>query len=52
MPKRVMLTLDDDLYEIIKDLKGFGTKDAEIVRSIVVAYLSEKSYLKQASEKK
>jgi len=50
MVKRVMLTLDDDLYKIVKSLKGFGTKDAEIINKIVVAYLSEKSYIKKASE--
>ena len=44
-----MVTLDDEQYEILKSLKGFGTKDAEIVRNIVIAYLSEKSYLKEAT---
>jgi hypothetical protein len=46
MVKRIMITLDDEQYEIIKGLKGFGTKDAEKIRNILIAYLSEKSYLK------
>jgi hypothetical protein len=46
MVKRIMVTLDDEQYEIIKRLKGFGAKDAEKIRNIVIAYLSEKSYLK------
>ena len=50
MVKRIMVTLDDTQYQILKQLKGFGAKDAEIIRSIVIAYLSEKSYLKKASE--
>ena len=49
MVKRIMVTLDDEQYEILHSLKGMGTKDAEIVRNIVVAYLSEKSYIKKAS---
>lgn len=47
--KRVLVTFDEDQVEIIQSLKGFGTKDAEIVRSIVMAYLSEHNYIKQAS---
>jgi len=35
--------------EIIRSIKGFGTEDAEIVRSIIMAYLSEHDYIKQAS---
>jgi hypothetical protein len=51
MVKRIMVTLDDDQYRILQGLKGFGSKDAEIIRNIVVAYLSEKSYLKRAVER-
>ncbi|MGA3191477.1 MAG: hypothetical protein ABSD73_03070 [Candidatus Bathyarchaeia archaeon] len=47
--KRVLVTFDEDQVEIIQSLKGFGTKDAEIIRSIVMAYLSEHNYIKQAS---
>lgn len=51
MVKRIMVTLDNDQYEILKSLKGFGSKDAEKIRAIIVSYLSEKSYLKTASQK-
>lgn len=50
--KRVYVTFDDDQYDIIKRLKGFGKKDSTKVRNIVVAYLSEKSYIKDASQSK
>lgn len=50
MPKRIMVTLDEEQYEILQSLKGFGTKDAEKLRNIFIAYLSEKSYLKEASK--
>lgn len=47
--QRVLVTFDEDQVKIIQALKGFKTKDAEIVRSIVMAYLSEHNYIKQAS---
>jgi len=50
MVKRIMVTLDDDQYRILESLKGFGSKDAEKIRNIFIAYLSEKSYLKKAAE--
>jgi len=50
MVKRIMVTLDDEQYKILQGLKGFGSKDAEILRNVVIAYLSEKSYLKRATE--
>lgn len=51
MVKKILVTLDDEQLKIIKNLKGFGTKNAEILKNIIIAYLSEKSYLKEASEK-
>jgi len=50
MVKRIMVTLDDDKYEILQKLKGYGTKDAEKIRNILIAFLSEKSYLKSFQE--
>jgi len=47
--QQVLVTFDKDQMEIIRSLKGFGTEDAEIVRSIVMAYLSEHNYIEQAS---
>jgi hypothetical protein len=41
-----MVTLDNEQYAILQHLKGFGKKDAEKLRNIFIAYLSEKSYLK------
>jgi hypothetical protein len=49
MVKRVLVTIDDEQHKILQSLKGMGTKDAEIIRNIIVAYLSEKSYIKHAS---
>ena len=45
MPKRVSISLDNDQVKLIHNVKGFGKKEAEIVKSILLAYLSEKGYL-------
>lgn len=46
---QILVTFDKDQLDIIRSLKGLGTEDAEIVRSVVMAYLSEHNYIKQAS---
>ena len=51
MTKRIVVTLDDEQYELLQSLKGMGKKDAERLRNVFVAYLSEKSYIKNASKK-
>ncbi len=43
--KRVSIILDDYQLELLKSLKGFGKKEAEKVKNILLAYLSEKGYL-------
>jgi hypothetical protein len=48
--KKILVTLDDDQYKILRSLKGFGKADAEKLRNIFIAYLSEKSYLKENQE--
>lgn len=45
-----MVTLDQDQYQILQNLRGFGRKDAEKLRNIFIAYLSEKSYLKESQK--
>ena len=44
--KRILLSLPDEIKKIVENLKGtFGESDSEIVRTIVIAFLSEKGYL-------
>jgi len=50
MSKRIYVTLSDDVYEVLKNVKGLGTKDSEKIRNIIIAWLSEKSYIKKANE--
>ncbi len=46
--KRALVSLPDELFELMRTkLKGkFGQNDSEIIRGIVIAYLSEQGYLK------
>ena len=45
--KRVMVNLTDEQYQLISKFRGlFGNSDSEIVKYIVMSYLSEKTYLK------
>lgn len=50
--KRVLVSLPSGIWKIINnDLKGkLGKSDSEIVRSVVIAYLSEKGYFNKKVE--
>ena len=57
--KRALVSLPDGVWEIIeKDLKGkMGEGHSDIIRSIIISYLSEKGYMdkeggKDVKEKK
>ena len=45
MTKRIQVNVDEELIEIIRNLKGFGKRDAERLKNIIIAYLSEKGKL-------
>lgn len=46
MSKRVQVAFTDSQWQLISNLRGeFGTGDADIVRNIVLAWLSEKSLI-------
>jgi hypothetical protein len=45
MAKRVSISLDVEQVKLLKGLKGFGTKEAEKVKNILLAYLSEKGFM-------
>lgn len=50
--KKVLVSLPKGIMDIIdNELKGkIGDKDSEIIRAIVIAYLSEKGYLSRSIE--
>lgn len=52
--KRILVSVPEGIFKIIRnDLKGkFGESDSEIVRNILIAYLSEKGYLSKGEGQK
>ena len=53
MMGRVLLTLPEKINKLVENkLVGLmGSTKAEVCRNIIIAYLSEKSYVKTAIEK-
>jgi len=48
MVKKVQVTFSDEQLKLIKRLRGtMGFSDSDVVRNIVIFYLSEKSYIKE-----
>lgn len=51
--KRVQVTFTEEQWELIEEFKGvLGQMDAEIVRNIVLAWLSEKSLVSTKVKRK
>jgi len=48
--KRVLVTFDDEQYDIIHNIKGIGIADAEKIKNMVIYFLNEKSYVKKYNE--
>ena len=48
MAKKVQVTFSDGQWKLVEKLRGtIGDTDSEVVRNIVISYLSEKSYIKE-----
>jgi len=44
--KKVLVSLPEGIYKVIEEQKGkFGESNSEVIRSIVISFLSEKGYL-------
>jgi len=44
--RKVLVSLPEGIFNLIRELKGkIGESNSEVVRNIVIAYLSEKGYL-------
>jgi len=53
MPRKVQVTFSNGQWKLIEKLRGtLGDTDSEIVRNIIIAYLSEKSYIKEEAMNK
>lgn len=43
--KKILLSLPEGVFKIVQGLKGeLGESDSEVVRNIVIAYLSEQGF--------
>ena len=52
MAKRIALSLDEEQVKLLRSVSGMGKKDAEIAKSILLAYLSEKGYVEKLNKMK
>jgi len=44
--RKVLVSLPEGIFNLVRELKGkFGESDSEVIRNIVIAYLSEQGYL-------
>jgi len=51
--KRVQVTFTEGQWNLIESLRGeFGDNDADIIRNIVLAWLSEKSFISTSAKSK
>lgn len=50
--KKVQVSFTEEQWDLIKKLEGFGGTDADIVRSIVLAWLAEKSIITKSAKEK
>jgi hypothetical protein len=51
--KRVLVSFTNEQWGILDSLRGeFGKGDAEIVRNIVLAWLSEKSFVTDSAKRR
>ena len=44
--RKVLVSLPEGVFNLVEELKGkFGESDSEVIRTIVISFLSEKGYL-------
>ena len=50
--KKVLVSLPEGIFKLVRELKGeIGDSDSEVIRTMVISFLSEKGYLaKKESE--
>jgi len=48
--KKILVSLPEGVFGVIRDLRGeLGESDSEVVRNIVIAYLSEQGFFSKIS---
>ena len=50
MMKKILVSLPEGVFDLVRNLRGeLGESDSEVVRNIIVAYLSEQGYFSKIS---
>lgn len=49
--KKVLVSLPEGIFILVRELKGkLGESDSEVIRTMVISFLSEKGYLAKKEE--
>jgi metal-responsive CopG/Arc/MetJ family transcriptional regulator len=49
--KKVLVSLPEGIFQLVRNLKGkLGESDSEVIRTMVISFLSEKGYLVRKEE--
>lgn len=49
--RKVLVSIPEKVFETVRELRGtYGDSDSEIIRTILISYLSEKGYLTKRVE--
>ncbi len=51
MTNRVSISLDEEQIKLLDSVRGFGRKEAEKVKNLMIAYLSEKGYINEFNKR-
>jgi metal-responsive CopG/Arc/MetJ family transcriptional regulator len=50
--KKVLVSLPEGIFKQVRDLRDtLGESDSEVIRTMVISFLSEKGYLNKKEEK-
>jgi len=52
MSKKIVVTLPEETYKLMKKLDGMGEKDAEIARNLIISWMAEKSMISTSAKEK
>ena len=52
MAIRVSISLDKEQIKLLDSIQGFGTKNAEKAKNIIIAYLSEKGFIEKFNKRR
>lgn len=49
--KKILVSLPEGIFNLVRDLKGtLGESDSEVIRTMVISFLSEKGYLNKEKQ--